>query len=116
MAKTLAEVPDADLVAVVSPTAGRADAFGDEHDVALRFTHPSDLVGNVDVAYLVGPKQTADIRAGMLTAGIPESSIITTKSFEEARDAVTALGGWDAGSVVLVANDLPDQFDEFLVI
>jgi hypothetical protein len=38
------------------------------------------------------------------------------RSLDEARDRVTAIGGWDAGSVVLVANDLPDQFDEFLVI
>jgi UDP-N-acetylmuramoyl-tripeptide--D-alanyl-D-alanine ligase len=70
----------------------------------------------VDVAYLVGPKQTADIRDGMVAAGFPEADVHTVRSFEEARDGVTAAGGWDAGSVVLVANDLPDQFDEFLVI
>ncbi len=52
MAKTLRYVADAELVAVASPTPGRADAFGDEHDVDLRFGHPSDLAGNVDVAYV----------------------------------------------------------------
>jgi UDP-N-acetylmuramoyl-tripeptide--D-alanyl-D-alanine ligase len=72
--------------------------------------------GHVDVAFLVGPKQTADIRAGMLAAGFPEANLHTVRSLDEARDRVTAIGGWDAGSVVLVANDLPDQFDEFLVI
>ena len=71
---------------------------------------------NVDVAFLVGPKQTADIRRGMLAAGYPEAQVHTVRSLDEARDAVTAMGGWDAGSVVLVANDLPDQFDEYLVI
>ena len=73
-------------------------------------------VGNVDMAYLIGPKQTADIRKGMLEAGFPESGIYTARSLDEAREQVTATGGWDAGSVVLIANDLPDQFDEYLVI
>jgi UDP-N-acetylmuramoyl-tripeptide--D-alanyl-D-alanine ligase len=72
--------------------------------------------GNVDMAYLIGPKQTADIRKGMLDAGFPEGSIYTARSLDEAREHVTASGGWDAGSVVLIANDLPDQFDEYLVI
>jgi UDP-N-acetylmuramoyl-tripeptide--D-alanyl-D-alanine ligase len=71
---------------------------------------------NVDVAFLVGPKQTADIRQGMLDAGYPEGQVHVVRSLDEARDQVTAMGGWDAGSVVLVANDLPDQFDEYLVI
>ena len=72
--------------------------------------------GNVDVAFLVGPKQTADIRRGMLAAGFPEANVRTVRNLMEARDQVTAMGGWDAGSVVLVANDLPDQFNEYLVI
>ena len=71
---------------------------------------------NVDVAYLIGPRQTADIRAGILDAGFPEAHVHTMRSLEEAREQVTAIGGWDAGSVVLIANDLPDQFDEYLVI
>jgi UDP-N-acetylmuramoyl-tripeptide--D-alanyl-D-alanine ligase len=71
---------------------------------------------HVDVAFLVGPKQTADIRTAMLAAGFPEDRVRTVRSLDEAREAVTAMGGWDAGSVVLIANDLPDQFDEFLVI
>jgi UDP-N-acetylmuramoyl-tripeptide--D-alanyl-D-alanine ligase len=72
--------------------------------------------GNVDVAFLVGPKQTADIRAGMLAAGFAEANVHTVRSLEEARDQITAMNGWEAGNAVLVANDLPDQFDEFLVI
>jgi UDP-N-acetylmuramyl pentapeptide synthase len=71
---------------------------------------------HVDVAFLVGPKQTADIRAGMIAAGFPEGAIHTTRSQDEAQEAVTAMGGWDAGNVVLMANNLPDQFDEYLVI
>jgi UDP-N-acetylmuramoyl-tripeptide--D-alanyl-D-alanine ligase len=71
---------------------------------------------HVDVAFLVGPKQTADIRAGMLAAGFPTDNVHTVRSLDEARDRITEMHGWDAGNAVLVANDLPDQFDEFLVI
>jgi UDP-N-acetylmuramoyl-tripeptide--D-alanyl-D-alanine ligase len=71
---------------------------------------------HVDVAFLVGPKQTADIRAGMLAAGFPEANVHTVHSLDEAREAVTAMGGWNAGNAVLIANDLPDQFDEMLEI
>jgi predicted dehydrogenase len=52
MTETLQSLPDTEVVAVVSPTEGRADAFGDEHDIDLRFHHPSDVGGNVDVAYV----------------------------------------------------------------
>jgi UDP-N-acetylmuramoyl-tripeptide--D-alanyl-D-alanine ligase len=69
---------------------------------------------NVDVAFLVGPKQTADIKEAMLAASFPASSLHVTRSFDEAREALSKIGA--AGDVVLYANDLPDQFDEFLVI
>ena len=71
---------------------------------------------HVDVAFLVGPRQTADIRAGMLDAGFDEAAIHTTRSLKEAEDALSAMGGWGKGNVVLMANNLPDQFDEYLVI
>jgi UDP-N-acetylmuramoyl-tripeptide--D-alanyl-D-alanine ligase len=71
---------------------------------------------NVDLAFLVGPKQTEDIRAAMLEAGFHESNIHTVRSFAEAQEYLTANGGYGPDNVVLYANDLPDQFDEFLVI
>jgi UDP-N-acetylmuramoyl-tripeptide--D-alanyl-D-alanine ligase len=69
---------------------------------------------NVDLAFLVGPRQTADIRAAILAAGFPEASLHTTRSFDEARETLGQIGA--PGDVILYANDLPDQFDEFLVI
>jgi UDP-N-acetylmuramoyl-tripeptide--D-alanyl-D-alanine ligase len=69
---------------------------------------------NVDVAFLVGPKQTADIRDAMLAASFPEASLHVTRSLDEARDRLSQIGA--PGDVVLYANDLPDQFDEFLTI
>jgi len=69
---------------------------------------------NVDVVFLVGPKQTADIKDAMLVRGFPEASLHVVRSLDEAREMMMESGA--AGDVVLYANDLPDQYDEFLVI
>jgi UDP-N-acetylmuramoyl-tripeptide--D-alanyl-D-alanine ligase len=69
---------------------------------------------NVDLAFLVGPKQTADIRYAMVAASFPEASLHVTRSLDEARDLLAKIGA--KGDVILYANDLPDQFDEFLTI
>ncbi len=69
---------------------------------------------NVDLAFLVGPKQTVDIKDAMLAAGFAEASLHVVRSLDEAREVMGERGA--AGDVVLYANDLPDQYDEFLVI
>ena len=71
---------------------------------------------NTDIAFLVGPKQTADIRAAMLESGFPESSLHTTRSLAEARSMLEEDAIGSANDVILIANDLPDQFDEYLAI
>jgi UDP-N-acetylmuramoyl-tripeptide--D-alanyl-D-alanine ligase len=71
---------------------------------------------HVDVAYLVGPKQTADIREAMLESGFLEANIHTTRSLDEARAHLAEIAGGGPDDAILIANDLPDQFDEFLVI
>ena len=71
---------------------------------------------HADIAYLVGPKQTADIRAAMLESGFPEANIHTRRSLDEARAMLVAIAGGGTDDAILIANDLPDQFDEFLVI
>jgi UDP-N-acetylmuramoyl-tripeptide--D-alanyl-D-alanine ligase len=71
---------------------------------------------HVDIAYLVGPKQTADIRAAMLESGFPDANIHTTRSLDEARSMLAQIAGGGPDDAILIANDLPDQFDEFLVI
>lgn len=66
--------------------------------------------GNVDLAILVGPKQTAPIRAGLADVGFPDDRILVVKSLFEARDH---LATWQrAGDVILYENDLPDQYAE----
>jgi UDP-N-acetylmuramoyl-tripeptide--D-alanyl-D-alanine ligase len=67
-----------------------------------------------DVAVLVGPKQTADIRAAMLQAGFAAECVHVARNPQEAESLLAAIG--QPGDVVLHSTDLPDQFDEYLVI
>lgn len=63
-----------------------------------------------DHVYLIGSKQTAPIRRGLVGAGYPESRISLTKSLSEANDLL-----WSrvqAGDAVLYENDLPDSYNE----
>ncbi|HWO72601.1 MAG TPA: UDP-N-acetylmuramoyl-tripeptide--D-alanyl-D-alanine ligase, partial [Dehalococcoidia bacterium] len=69
---------------------------------------------NCDVAILVGPKQTADIRAAMLEARFPAEQLYVTRSLDEAQTVIGRIGTPD--DVILYANDLPDQYDEGLRI
>jgi len=65
-----------------------------------------------DVALLVGPKQTADIKAAMLAASFPPERLYVTRSLDEAQAVIGRIAA--PGDVILYANDLPDQFDESL--
>jgi UDP-N-acetylmuramoyl-tripeptide--D-alanyl-D-alanine ligase len=67
-----------------------------------------------DMAVLVGPKQTADIRASMLQAAFPPERIHVVKGVDEARQLLGREGSSE--DVILFANDLPDQYDEELAI
>ena len=69
-----------------------------------------EMARHVDLAILVGPRQTAPIRAGLADAGFPDDRVVVVKSLFEARDH---LATWQrAGDVVLYENDLPDQYAE----
>ena len=67
-----------------------------------------------DVAVLVGPKQTSDIRAAMLEAGFAAECVHVARNPEDAESVLGRIG--DAGDVVLHSTDLPDHLDEYLVI
>jgi UDP-N-acetylmuramoyl-tripeptide--D-alanyl-D-alanine ligase len=69
---------------------------------------------NVDVAFLVGPKQTADIKEAMIGASFPGASLHVVRGLDEARETLSKILA--PGDVILYANDLPDQFDEELRI
>ncbi|MBI2910891.1 MAG: UDP-N-acetylmuramoyl-tripeptide--D-alanyl-D-alanine ligase, partial [Chloroflexi bacterium] len=67
-----------------------------------------------DLAILVGPRQTEEIRLGLFEAGFPPQRLHVARDFAHATDLLRALGQPD--DVVLFANDLPDQYDEGLRI
>lgn len=68
------------------------------------------MAKHVDLAVLVGPKQTDPIREGLLAAGFQKDSIVVCRSLFEARDLLR--DRLSAGDVVLYENDLPDQYSE----
>jgi UDP-N-acetylmuramoyl-tripeptide--D-alanyl-D-alanine ligase len=68
------------------------------------------MADNVDVAILVGKKQTEPIRAGLEDAGFASDRVVTVGSLFEARDHLSAT--LRPGDTVLFENDLPDQYDE----
>ena len=77
-------------------------AFGE--DIARALTGPDDL------AVLVGARQTAPIREGLVAAGFPEARVHTAASFFAARDLLAET--LRDGDVVLYENDLPDTYSE----
>ncbi len=69
-----------------------------------------EMARHADLAVLVGPRQTAPIRAGLADAGFPDEKVVVVKSLFEARDF---LATWQRpGDAVLYENDLPDQYAE----
>ena len=70
--------------------------------------------GSCDLAILVGPRQTDEIRLGLLDGGFTAERLHVARDFAHATDLLRSLGQPD--DVVLFANDLPDQYDEGLRI
>ena len=73
-------------------------------------TFGEHIARNVDLAVLVGERQTRPIREGLRAAGFPEENVKVVASLFEARDFLQTF--LRPGDVVLYENDLPDQYDE----
>ncbi|MFK7845520.1 MAG: Mur ligase family protein [Rhodothermales bacterium] len=68
------------------------------------------MANHVDLAVLIGEKQTAPIVEGLRSGDFPEAK---TKVFASFFDAQNFLQGYlESGDVVLYENDLPDQYNE----
>ena len=63
-----------------------------------------------DFVALVGQKQAKPIKAGLLDAGFDESKIFVADSIGEALTRVYALASGDRKKVILLENDLPDNY------
>jgi len=59
---------------------------------------------------LVGPKKTRPVREGLLSAGFPETNILTARSLEEVTGLMQSL--LKPGDTVMFENDLPDTYNE----
>jgi UDP-N-acetylmuramoyl-tripeptide--D-alanyl-D-alanine ligase len=66
--------------------------------------------GAADMVILVGPKKTRPVREGLLSAGFPETNILTARSLEEVTGLMESL--LKPGDTVLFENDLPDTYNE----
>lgn len=63
-----------------------------------------------DYVILVGPKQTAPIQAGLKEAGYPQEQYTVVRNFTEAMKHLNHIT--EPGSIVLLENDLPDNYNE----
>ena len=63
-----------------------------------------------DYVVLVGKKQAVPIQAGLLDEGYDESRIFVASTIEEALNHVYALSSHGKKKVILLENDLPDNY------
>ena len=63
-----------------------------------------------DFVALVGEKQTRPILDGLLAAGMPEDKIKVCATLEEAMQAADGFDAGGRGRVILLENDLPDNY------
>jgi UDP-N-acetylmuramoyl-tripeptide--D-alanyl-D-alanine ligase len=66
--------------------------------------------GAADTVILVGPRKTRPVRQGLLSAGFPETSILTARSLGEVTGLMQSL--LKPGDTVMFENDLPDTYNE----
>ena len=66
--------------------------------------------GAADMVILVGPKKTRPVREGLLSAGFPETNILTARSLEEVTGLMQSL--LKPGDTVMFENALPDTYNE----
>lgn len=103
-------VPPGGRRAIVTPGMVELGERQEEENRAFGRAIAEHLVGEADLAILVGRRQTAPIRAGLSDAGFPDARVRVVRSLFEARDILRE--ELRAGDVVLYENDLPDHYDE----
>jgi len=69
-----------------------------------------EAASSCDYIFLVGEKQTASIRKGILSEGFDESRLFVYDSFTDCMKHVYSLKRPDRKEIVLLENDLPDNY------
>lgn len=83
--------------------------LGQEQD-ALNAAFGSYAAGVCDYVVLVGRRQTQSIYEGLLSAGYPEEKIFVAEDLQQALAAAYAVDAGGAEKILLLENDLPDNF------
>ncbi|MFA4931989.1 MAG: UDP-N-acetylmuramoyl-tripeptide--D-alanyl-D-alanine ligase [Caldisericia bacterium] len=84
-------------------------SLGDAEDAA-NIEAGRRAAGAADTVILVGPKKTRPVREGLVSAGFPETSILSARSLEEVTVLMRSL--LTPGDTVMFENDLPDTYNE----
>ncbi len=69
-----------------------------------------DAASRCDWAVLVGKKQAGPIQAGLIEAGFPKERILVKDTVQEAVAAADAIDANGGRRVILLENDLPDNY------
>ena len=81
-----------------------------EQQEALNREFGANAAAVCDYVILVGRRQAVPIQAGLLDAGYDEARIFVADSIEEALNHAYALRSGDQKKVILLENDLPDNY------
>ena len=89
-------------------TPGMVELGEKQNELNCEFGENAALV--CDYVILVGRKQTESIHQGLLNKGYPEDKIYIAASFSEAINHAYALNSHGEKKVILLENDLPDNY------
>lgn len=82
-----------------------------EQQAQLNFLYGTYMKETTDVVILVGPKQTEPIQSGLASVHYPTDNIYVVQNIYEAFETMRRIVGTQK-AFVLLANDLPDSFNE----
>ncbi len=82
-----------------------------EQQAQLNFLYGTYMKETTDHVILVGPKQTEPIQSGLASVHYPEAHLHVVRDIYTAFDTMRQIVGNEKASVLL-ANDLPDSFNE----
>jgi UDP-N-acetylmuramoyl-tripeptide--D-alanyl-D-alanine ligase len=89
-------------------TPGMVELGARQHD--LNRTFGEQAAAACDYIVLVGPRQTEPIAEGVRSAGFPESRLFIVSDLSEGLAKVDAIKAPDQKKIILLENDLPDNY------
>jgi UDP-N-acetylmuramoyl-tripeptide--D-alanyl-D-alanine ligase len=81
-----------------------------EKQYELNFAFGKQIAATCDAVFLVGKSQTQSIYEGIVSAGYNMDNVYVVPSFQDAMSAAKAFITGDKKKVILIENDLPDNY------